>query len=81
MSARLAGAGFKAARRAAEAGRCQTAEFLFAVGGGSLKATTTRTKSLSGVKEALDAATDGTRAAEAISQCWVRQAVQEEKSS
>lgn len=70
---RLAGAGFRAARKAAEAGRCRVAEFLYMVGGGTLKAVTARKRNLGTLQKALGAASEGTMAGEAIAACWARQ--------
>jgi hypothetical protein len=70
---RLAGTALRAARTAAESGRCAVAEMLFAFGTGSIKAGTARTRSLGTVRKAIDAATEGTKAVEAISECWARE--------
>jgi hypothetical protein len=71
---RLADTALRAARTAAEHGRCAAAEALLAFGGGNIQAVTTRrTRSLGIVRKAIDAATEGTRAAEAITACWARQ--------
>ena len=73
LQARLARATLRAARSAAEKGRCSVAELLFAFGNVDLQAAGTRVRSKGAMLKALDAGVESADAAKAIIECRQRE--------
>lgn len=73
IQAKLAGAALRAARAAAENGRCGVAEMLFTFGSLDLRASVTRAQTKGAALKVLDAGMEGADAGKAILDCRDRE--------
>jgi hypothetical protein len=73
IQAKLARAALRAARTAAENGKCAVAEMLFGVGGGNLQAAAARARGKGAAFKVFDAGKDAADAGKAIIDCRERE--------
>ena len=73
IQAKLARAALRAARTAAENGRCGVAEMLFGFGGGNLRAAAARARGKGAVLKTFEAGKDAADAAQAVIDCRERE--------
>ena len=73
IQAKLARAALRAARTAAESGKCAVAELLFGFGGGNLQAAAARARGKGAAFKVFDAGKDLTDAGKAILDCRERE--------